>query len=230
MPWRHDGRIALLAPVPDGPPPGPATVRHALALARRQGYAEAVTAALSAMEQRGFAAAGFGVRERLNLLSHDLRALTDPDPAERVRLRRSGRTDRPAVLQLDAEAFDGFWQLDGGGLDDAVTATPNTRFRVAVHRDRPEQVVGYAVTGRSLRRGYVQRLAVHPSWRRCGVGAALVLDGLRWLRRHRATVALVNTQEANLAALALYERLGFDRRPEGLTVMGRPLDDLTVGP
>jgi ribosomal protein S18 acetylase RimI-like enzyme len=84
--------------------------------------------------------------------------------------------------------------------------------------------VGYAVTGRAGRRGFLQRLAVQPDHQRGGLGRALVLDGLRWLRRWRAERAVVNTQLENDAALALYENLGFRREPSGLSVLGAGLD------
>ena len=85
-------------------------------------------------------------------------------------------------------------------------------------------LAGYAVAGRSLERGYLQRLAVDPAHQGHGLGTALVLDALWWLRRRGATSTLVNTQEANDAALALYERLGFRRQAEGLAVLHRPLE------
>ena len=65
----------------------------------------------------------------------------------------------------------------------------------------------------------MQRLAVDPDHQGKGLGAALLLDGLDWLRRRGARHAIVNTQEANLNALALYERLGFRRKPGGLLVL-----------
>ena len=84
-------------------------------------------------------------------------------------------------------------------------------------------MLAYAVTGRAGRHGYLQRIAVHPEARRQGYGRAVVLDGLRWLRRHGATQALVNTQRDNSPALALYQSCGFRELPAGLCVMGRSL-------
>ncbi len=84
-------------------------------------------------------------------------------------------------------------------------------------------LLAYAVTGRAGHHGYLQRLAVDPSVRREGYGRAIVLDGLRWLRRHGATQALVNTQCDNAPALALYQSCGFRELPTGLCVMGRSL-------
>ena len=56
-------------------------------------------------------------------------------------------------------------------------------------------------------------LAVAPGAQGAGLGAALLLDGLVWLRRWRVREALVNTQTGNDRAIALYERLGFERVP-----------------
>ncbi|HZA00248.1 MAG TPA: GNAT family N-acetyltransferase, partial [Acidimicrobiales bacterium] len=52
-----------------------------------------------------------------------------------------------------------------------------------------------------------------------GVGTALLLDGLRWLRRWGARDALVNTQQGNDRSLRLYQRTGFVLQPGGLRVL-----------
>ena len=82
------------------------------------------------------------------------------------------------------------------GLRAVLAPRPRrARRRPGRHRPRPGSavaddggVVGYAVTGRSAARGYLQRLAVDPERWRQGVGAALVVDGLRWLRRRHVRV------------------------------------------
>jgi hypothetical protein len=51
----------------------------------------------------------------------------------------------------------------------------------------------------------------------------LVGDVLRWMRRHGAARALVNTQQTNEAALCLYLACGFRVLPEGLRVLARAL-------
>lgn len=220
-PWRGDGTVAYLTPVPDSPVPSAQFVRRCVERLAKQGYSRVITSALTPLEQEGFRAAGFEVTEQLHLLAHDLRALPSA-PATPAVLRRAANSDRAAVLAVDDVAFPPFWQLGEAGLDDALAATPRARFRVARLPDG--SVAGYAVTGRSGHRGFVQRLAVRPDQRRQGIAQALVLDGLRWLRRWRVDRAVVNTQLDNGAALALYERLGFRREPTGLSVLTRGLD------
>jgi ribosomal protein S18 acetylase RimI-like enzyme len=212
-PWRGNEHVAYVAPVGDGPAPTPDVVRRAVAGLAGRGYREAVTAALGPHEAQGFLLAGFEVHERLHLLA---RELDDLPPMPAVPLRRGRRRDRPAVLAVDGRAFSPFWRLDDDGLDEALAATPTSRFRIA---DIDGDVAGYAVTGKAGRRGFLQRLAVDPDREGLGLGRALVLDGLGWLRRRGVERVVVNTQEANARALALYEQLGFRRQHAGLAVL-----------
>lgn len=222
-PWNGDDAVGLVAPQPGGPPASAALVRRCLERLAGAGFTRAVTGALGPDEQRGFLAAGFTVNERLHLLRHDLRQLPGPpEAAADYSLRRASARDRSAALVVDHASFGAFWRLDGGGLDEARTATPHSRFRVGQRRADPT-VAGYVVSGRHVRRGYIQRLAVEPAHRGNGLGSLLVLDALHWLRRWRTTAVFVNTQESNAAALALYERLGFAVQPEGLTVLTAPV-------
>ncbi len=219
--WRGEGDVAVLSLAPDGPLPSPIFLRRCLTTLAEEGYTSVVTAALTTLEQLPFLTAGFEEHERLRLLIHDLANLAlGPDAL----LRRAVDVDRPAVLAVDAASFSPFWQLDEWSLQDAIEATPFARFRVAFGPDGERgAVVGYAVAGRTPRRGYLQRLAVHPAWQGRGFGSALVLDGLRWMRRRGVERAVVNTQLENAAAHALYLRLGFREAPEGLAVLRKDL-------
>lgn len=221
-PWRGRDDIAYLSPLAGAALPSAAFVCRSVRSLSEQGYRRVVTGALSEAEQVAFRAAGFEVTEHLHLLGHDLHDLPAvPDPP--AVLRRCTRGDRQAVLVVDRLAFDPFWQLDEWGLQETVSATSHTRFRIATGA-YDLAVLGYAITGRAGRRGYLQRLAVHPASRRRGVGLLLVADSLGWLRRWRVERAMVNTQLANAAALALYERVGFERERSGLSVLARDLD------
>ena len=82
-------------------------------------------------------------------------------------------------------------------------------------------LAGYAIAGRSGPRGYVQRLAVDPWAAGRGVGTALLLDSLAWLRDWGAHEALVNTMVGNDRAVELYRRHGFEPVAGGLAVLGR---------
>jgi ribosomal protein S18 acetylase RimI-like enzyme len=213
--WRGDDLVAHLSPTA-GSPLSAEFVSSCLDWLRDHGYTSVVTSALATHECRGFFRAGFDIHEQLDLLAHDLRSIP-PVPSG---LRRARMPDRDQVLEVDTAAFDQFWRLHEGGLEEALAATPKVRFRVAGRRG---DVVGYAIAGRGAGTGYLQRLAVHPEARRRGLGAGLVADALTWMRRWRVGRALVNTQQANTGALALYQAVGFRVLPEGLQVLARRL-------
>jgi ribosomal protein S18 acetylase RimI-like enzyme len=144
-----------------------------------------------------------------------------PDIDGSIAIRRARRRDHRSVLTVDQAAFEPFWRLDQAGLRDALRATSFRYFRVV----RNDTVLsGYAISGRSGPAGYLQRLAISPHQQGQGAGAALVIDGLRWMARWGATQAWVNTPQHNTGALRLYEHLGFELVPPGLQVMERVLE------
>jgi ribosomal protein S18 acetylase RimI-like enzyme len=223
--WRGDREVAVLMPVPSAPIPSAEFLLRCLAVLRERGFTRVMTGALSPIEQSGFLDAGFDVAERLHLLGIDLDSGLPPVPGglHLVPLRRD---DHAAVLRVDTMAFSSFWQFDQSGLDDAMTAPPHTRARVASPEgrfSRHRTVVGYVVCGRAGDRGFVQRLAVDPSMQRHGTGRRLLLDGLAWMRRRGVRRAVVNTQVGNEVALALYLAVGFHEQPMGLSVLAAPL-------
>jgi ribosomal protein S18 acetylase RimI-like enzyme len=220
-PWRGDGSVAFLAPVPNAPLPSAEFLRRCLATLAARGFTRVVTAALSPLEQGGFLAAGFEITEYLHLLACDLDGL--PPVSNGLRLHRIGWKARGEVLDVDRAAFAPFWQFDVHGLAEALRATPRTRFRAVREPGDDGRVLGYAICGRSGPRGFVQRLAVHPDAQGRGMGRGLLLDGLHWMRRRGVRRAVVNTQMGNDAALNLYQQIGFRREPSGLSVLSTGL-------
>lgn len=211
--WRGDPAMAELAPAIAGRPISAPSLRRGLELVQGRGYQGVVTTALHPEEQHSYIEVGFEVHERLHLLTRTLDSI--PTTSGSVRLRRGRNRDHPAILAVDHEAFEPFWRLDLAGLVEARAATPSSRLRLTAGA----APVGFAITGRAGRRGYLQRLAVHPDHHRRGVGTALVVDALRWLSRRGVHTAVVNTQEANQVAFNLYCHLGFVPNAEGLAVL-----------
>jgi ribosomal protein S18 acetylase RimI-like enzyme len=220
-PWRGQRHVVQLAPFRPNLPLSVGFVRRAMDELSSQGFTRVFTNALAPHDQAGFLRAGFEPSQRLHLLHLNLDDLRGRLPrAERRRLGTAGAADRGPVLRVDDEAFDPFWRLGPTGLDETLAATPRSRFRLGYAEG---EVVAYAVTGRSGRQGFLQRMAVRPSHQRRGLGRALVSDGLGWLRRWRVADVTVNTPTDNHPALALYEGLGFRRQPECLSVLAAEL-------
>ncbi len=211
-PWRSSTDTATIATYIDQPLDAQA-VRTCLDHLVTAGYRRVVTAALEPAEQEVFATQGFTITRSLTLLRRELDG-TLPRPEHRLRRVRSRRaTD---VLVIDHAAFDEFWRFDATALHEAMQATPHRLLRITA--GLPAR--GYALTGFANGRGYLQRLAVHPSAHGQGVGTSLLVDALRWLRARGAQSVFVNTQDDNVAAMTLYLRHGFTAVPGGLAMMG----------
>jgi ribosomal protein S18 acetylase RimI-like enzyme len=221
--WQGDPYTALVGPARIRRGPTVAEIKRCLSRLDRRGVQQAVTPALNAVEAEPFFQAGFTLYERLHLLARNLSATTvctmnrpQAEPAAEVELVRARRWHRRIMLDIDAKAFKGFWRFDDYSLGEALKATPHSYARLARVDGR---YVGYAVTGRTESRGYLQRLAVDPAHQGRGVGTTLVEDSSNWLRRRGVVTSLVNTQETNKRALDLYIKLGFIQQREGLMVL-----------
>lgn len=221
-PWQGVADVAYLAVGADPPRTSVDGLRGCLGRLADGGYRSVVTAALHPSETEAFVANGFDELDRLLVLTHDM---VDIDPDRRplgpgLRVRRARPGDRDRALAVEGRAFEPFWRLDRAGLHDAEAATPAHRLRVVAEGGR---VLGYAVTGRAGRQGFLQRLAADPDRHGHGIGSALVVDALRWADHHGVRRTLVNTQFHNDRARALYEQLGFRSTPTYLVVLTRAL-------
>ena len=220
-PWHEDPGVAHVVPLTTATTLRRDVLGQLREQLRSRGFTRLYTAAVGPAERDAMEADEFTVHEELHLLRRDLRSPLPAPPGRRARprLRRGRKRDHDAVLELDSMAFGSFWRLDRTGLHEALNATPISRLRVT--DDGPRS--GYSITGRAGAHGYLQRLAVAPDTQRQGLGTALLADSLHWLRRRHATSVLVNTQLGNLRALDLYERAGFERETDRLSVLHREL-------
>jgi ribosomal-protein-alanine N-acetyltransferase len=80
----------------------------------------------------------------------------------------------------------------------------------------PRQVVGYGGVWLVAGEAHINTLAVHPDWRRRGIGEQLLQALLAYARRRDSLAATLEVRVSNLAAQHLYRRYGFEevgRRP-----------------
>ncbi len=220
--WAGEAGTGLLIQLTPGSAVSDGATAAAVESAVTKGYHRLRTSALSHIESEPFLRAGFKPCQQLALLTRPIQTGL-PDINGSTVIRRARRRDHPSVLAVDQASFEPFWQLDQDGLRDALRATPFRHFRVV--RNRADAVLtGYAISGRSGPAGYLQRLAISPHLQGQGAGAALAIDGLRWMARWGATRAWVNTPQHNTGALRLYEHLGFELVPPGLQVLEMVLE------
>ncbi len=188
------------------------------------GYQSVRTTAVAPANAARLAQAGFAPCQELDLLSVVIDDAIVEQPPHDLGIRSAltiGRRLFPNTAKrledIDRRSFGDEWSLDVVSLREAIRAT-HVSAVFTLGNSRPH---GFVIVGHTRGIGYIQRLAVAPDHQRRGSGTALMAVAYRWLRRHRCSQVVVNTETDNHAALGLYAKFGFRRLPSGLSVMQR---------
>lgn len=80
---------------------------------------------------------------------------------------------------------------------------------IAREEGRPDGAVAFVLARLTIDEAEILTIAVSPAFRRKGLGRALMDAVLRHLHHERACALFLEVDEANIAAHALYRRLGF---------------------
>lgn len=96
------------------------------------------------------------------------------------------------------------------GIGRFLNRNPGTCF-VAESDNR---VVGVVMAGNDGRRGFIYHTAVHPDYRKSGIGSALVNASLNALEQLGITKVALVVFERNLSGNVFWEKLGFTVRDD----------------
>ena len=128
--------------------------------------------------------------------------------------------DYPEVIEL--------WQeTEGVGLSDAdsehaigryLERNPGFSF-VAREGDR---LVGAVLCGHDGRRGYLHHLAVHPQYRRCGIGKQLTERCMQQLQTDGIDKCHIFVFDTNESGLTFWRQVNFEERST-LVILSRSL-------
>lgn len=151
---------------------------------------------------------GFSRTQRIVLLERGGQQAEVP-PIPDVRIRNMTIDDLPAVVEIDAAAFEPLWHNSFPALSLAFSQA----LYASVAQDA-SGVVGYQLSTASPHGAHLARLAVRPDAQAHGLGAALVRDLIAHVGKAEASHITVNTQADNAASLALYQKIGFRRTGE----------------
>lgn len=126
---------------------------------------------------------------------------------------------RPFVISDYAQAI-ALWQVsEGVQLRDADSASAIARYLarnpdLSLVAERDGVLIGTLMAGHDGRRGYLQHLAVHPSFRRHGIARALVEASLAALRHEGVDKVHIFVHNDNHDAFAFWQRCDFARRSD----------------
>lgn len=116
------------------------------------------------------------------------------------------KKDLPEVLEIEWLSFPNPWteMAFRGEIDNAGISFP----LVAVSQGE-ERIIGYLSYWQIKSEVQISTFAVHPQFRRGGVGESLMRYVLERVRSAGAERVFLEVRPSNLSASALYQKLGF---------------------
>ncbi len=123
----------------------------------------------------------------------------------KIRLRPARKEDLPHILEIERLSFPSPWQA--------------THFFLELYKDyahlwvaeKEGRLVGYICFWLVADEAHLVNIAVHPSFRRKGVGEFLLKMFLRFAARKGARRAFLEVRASNRVARHLYEKFGFKK-------------------
>lgn len=110
----------------------------------------------------------------------------------------------PAILEIENKVHGAPWSEKSfrNEIDH-----PYGVFRVALLKG---EVVGYAGLWLLVDESHVTTVAVHPNYRRQGIGRKLTIEILLIAKERQISAATLEVRAGNQAAITMYEKLGFE--------------------
>jgi ribosomal-protein-alanine N-acetyltransferase len=129
----------------------------------------------------------------------------------------------PVKMSIEAMRIADLEEVQRIELASFSTPWPSNAYRSELETNRlasylvariEDRVVGYGGMWLMVDEAHITTFAIHPGWRRQGIGERLLLAFLDLARDRHAREATLEVRLSNLAARRLYEKYGF--RPVGL--------------
>lgn len=135
-----------------------------------------------------------------------LRSICQPKATREVCVRWLIRRDLEDVLEIERSSFEHYWTEE-----DFLCCLKqrNCIGMVAETADDDRLIVGYMVYELNKGELHLLNFAVHPQWRRQGVGAAMVRKLVDKLAQTRRREIRVEVRDGNLPAQLFFRHQGF---------------------
>ena len=121
----------------------------------------------------------------------------------RVHIRWMIRRDMPEVLQTEQESFTYSWS------EEDFLRCLRQRNCIGMVAECGERVVGFMIYELHKTKLHILNFAVHPAYRRHGVGAQMVAKLVSKLSSHRRTRITLEVRETNLSAQLFFRKQEF---------------------
>ncbi len=136
--------------------------------------------------------------------------MINPQEMVELRFRQMRLEDVEQVYAIDVLSFALPWSERSYRFEILENQTSRNWVAEATDAQGEILIVGMVVTWVILDEAHVATIAVHPDFRRLGIGQRLLARTLLDDAAHGATQAFLEVRRGNQAALAMYARFGFE--------------------
>jgi ribosomal-protein-alanine N-acetyltransferase len=133
------------------------------------------------------------------------------DSLHEVYIRAMTLDDLADVVAIDSISFNLPWPERSFRYE--LTQNPNASSwvaEVAASEAGDRRIAGMIVAWLIIDEAHIGTIAVHPDFRRKGIGQKLLAHSLLFCRARGAATAFLEVRRSNQAAQALYQRFGFE--------------------
>lgn len=121
----------------------------------------------------------------------------------KVQIRWLIRRDMQEVLEIEKACFEFVW------TEEDFLCCLRQRNCIGMVSESDHNIVGFIIYELHKKQLKIMNLAVHPTYRRRGVGAEMVRRLQEKIRQQRRTEILLEVRESNLAAQLFFQSQGF---------------------
>src|SRR5215212_6178941 len=129
--------------------------------------------------------------------------MTESSKQLRVHIRWMIRRDFAEVMAIEVRSFEYPW------WEEELVRCLRQRNCIGMVAEHGERVVGFMIYELHKNKLHILNFAVHPSWRRLGVGAQMVAKLISKLSSHRRTRITLEVRETNLVAQLFFRKQEF---------------------
>jgi len=130
--------------------------------------------------------------------------------------------DADAVAMIEQECFSLPWSKE------ALLASMAQSYSYFVVAKTEDDIAGYGAIYVVAGEGEIINIAVKGEYRRCGIGEAIVKDLLQEGKKRQAEKVFLEVRESNVAAIALYERCGFEKQGIRKNFYEKPTENAVI--
>ncbi len=126
-----------------------------------------------------------------------------------IRIRKMAPEDLDQVIEIDQLSFSQPWPANSFQFE--MYNNPVARLWVAekIPETTPACIIGMMVIWMVIDEAHIGTIAVHPDYRRLGIGSMLFRHGLAHLQAEGAKLVYLEVRRTNFCAQELYRRFGF---------------------